>query len=176
VIAKELFKQSVSRRGLRSGNTGQRKRQDPEKRKLLEVTEANGASLVAAINRNVDIHREVTEMLTRTQVTVSQDHISYIQKRDSNALEVQRSMVAAISSIGSGLQHLRSATVDTEPPMRRQYLGREMGDFGSERREGIYRSLRRPAWWRQRPTVCSGNSSPTSARSEEERGPPVGSG
>lgn len=73
-----VFRQSVSRRGLRSGNTGHRKRNDTEKKKLLEVTEANGVSLVPAINRNVDVHKEVSEMLTKTQVSLSHDQISYI--------------------------------------------------------------------------------------------------
>jgi hypothetical protein len=77
----DLFKQSVSRRGLCSGNTGRRKRQDPNKKKLLEVTEANGISLVATINCNVDIHKEVFEMLTKTQVNVCHEQISNMQQR-----------------------------------------------------------------------------------------------
>jgi hypothetical protein len=56
----------VSRRRLRSGNTGQKKRPDPEKKKLLELTEANGVSLVATINQNVDMHKEVSDMMSRT--------------------------------------------------------------------------------------------------------------
>jgi hypothetical protein len=66
IIPEELFKQSVSRQGLRSGNTGQKKRQDPEKKKLLEVTEANGVSFVVTINHNVYVHKEVSEMVTKT--------------------------------------------------------------------------------------------------------------
>jgi hypothetical protein len=73
-----IFRQSVSRRGLRSRNTCHRKRNDPEKRKLLEVTEANGMSLVAAIIRNVDVYKEVSEMLTKTHVSLSHDQISYM--------------------------------------------------------------------------------------------------
>jgi hypothetical protein len=46
-------------------------------------------------------------MLSNTQVTVCKDQISYMQSRDSNALEVQRHMVAAISTIGQGLQQRR---------------------------------------------------------------------
>jgi hypothetical protein len=105
----ELFKQSVSRRGLRSGNTGQKKRQDPDKKKLLELTEANGTSLIAAINRNVDMSKEVSYSISRTQVSVCKEQICYMQHRDSNALDVQRSMVDAINNIGCGLQHLAIA-------------------------------------------------------------------
>jgi hypothetical protein len=57
-------KQSVSRRGLQSSNTGLKKRQDPKKRKLLEITQANGVSLVAALNQNMDMNRELSDMLS----------------------------------------------------------------------------------------------------------------
>jgi hypothetical protein len=114
VTPEDLFKQSVSRRGLRSGNTGQRKRQDLEKRKLLEVTESNGISLVAAINRTVAIQKEVSEMQTKTQVSVCQDQISYMQQRDANSLQVQRNMVAAITSIARGLYNLGTVTTERE--------------------------------------------------------------
>jgi hypothetical protein len=50
-----------------------RKRQDPDKKKLLEVTEANGVSLVAAINRTADMNREVSDMMNKTQVSVCKE-------------------------------------------------------------------------------------------------------
>jgi hypothetical protein len=71
---------------LRSRNTGQRKQQDLDKKKLVEVTEANGVSLVEAIQRSADIQKEVSEMVTQTQVSVCNDQIAYMKQRDFDAL------------------------------------------------------------------------------------------
>jgi hypothetical protein len=50
--------------------------------------------------------REVSDMLSKIQIIVCKDQLLYMQSRDSKALDVQRNMVAAISSIGRGLQQL----------------------------------------------------------------------
>jgi hypothetical protein len=168
VTPEDLFKHSVSRRGLRSGNTGQKKRQDPEKKKLLEVTEANGASLVAAINRNVDMSREVSDMLSKTQITVCKDQLLYMQSRDSKALDVQRNMVAAISSIGQGLQQLAESGTATGPSGLQHSFARRLREGVEDRREGLLRTGRRPPWWRSAQFGRNRTRHPVSPTSEEE--------
>jgi hypothetical protein len=53
-------------------------------------------------------------MQTKTQVSVCQDQISYMQQRDANSLQVQRNMVAAITSIARGLYNLGTVTTERE--------------------------------------------------------------
>jgi hypothetical protein len=95
------------------------------------MTKANDASLVAAINRNVDIHKEVSDMMTKTQVTLSKDQISYMENRDANSLQVQRNMVDAISSIGRSLCHLATSKLGMDTSIQ--------GESMASRMRGLFR-------------------------------------
>lgn len=103
-------------------------------------------SLVAALNQNVDINKEVSDMLRKTHVSVCKEQISYMQHQDSKALEVQRNMVDAINNIGRGLRQLISAVPATEPSTLRHSFARRMHQNVEEWHEGFFRTPRRPTW------------------------------